>query len=210
MKESGLLGLSLAICAWFGVSEALAADVSAWCPEGQRTFASGDYDAANLALNSCLNSPPADPTAAAEGYRLRGQTYVERLDYQAALSDFERAIELAPDSSDAWRSKAWVHYKLNELHASVTAIERGLEIDAHSTETHHIHALILTAMGREDAAMDAYDLAYSFEDRETVQNLQQALASQDYKIGVIDGVYGARTREALKACIADGCSIQLQ
>lgn len=210
MKDSGLLGLSLAICAWFGVSEALAADVSAWCPEGQRTFASGDYDAANLALNSCLNSPPADPNAAAEGYLLRGQTYVERLDYQAALSDFDHAIELAPDSANAWRSKAWVHYKLNELHPAVSAIERALEVDAHSTESHHIHAQILTAMGRKVAAMDAYDLAYSFEDRATVQSLQRALASQDYEIGAIDGVYGARTRDALKQCIADGCRLALQ
>lgn len=209
MNKTGLLGLSLAT--WIAITplHAAAADVSQWCPEGQRTYAAGDYEAANLALNSCLHSPPEDPQAAAGGYHLRGETYLEQLDYKAALSDFDRAVELAPTFADAWRSKAWVHYKLNDLHPAVTAIEEALEVDAQSTDSHHIHAQILTALGREHAAMDAYDLAYSFESRETVQRLQQALASQDYEIGTVDGVYGARTRNALKQCIADGCSIQL-
>lgn len=210
MKGTRLLGLSLASCVAIAPLHVTAADVSAWCPEGQRAYLTGDYEAANLALNSCLHSPPEDPEAAAEGYYLRGETYLERLDYQAALSDFDRAVELAPSKGEAWRSKAWVHYKLNELHPAVTAIEKALEVDARSTQSHHINAQILTALERELAAMDAYDLAYSFESRETVQRLQRALASQDYEIGAIDGIYGARTRNALKQCIADRCGLALQ
>lgn len=208
MKETGLLGLCLATSIAIAPLHVTAADVSGWCPEGQRTYLSGNYEAANLALNRCLHSPPEDPEAATHGYYLRGETYLERLDYQAALSDFDRAVELAPSNGEAWRSKAWVHYKLNELHPAVTAIEKALEVDARSTQSHHINAQILTALDRELAAMDAYDLAYSFESRETVQRLQQALASQDYETGAIDGVYGARTRNALKACITDGCRLE--
>jgi tetratricopeptide (TPR) repeat protein len=195
--------------AWFSPQPANAADVSAWCPQGQKSFNGGQFEAANLALNSCLNSPPDNPEVAAEGYLLRGETYLRGLVYKAALSDLDRAVELSPANADAWRVKAWISYKLKDFHGGVTAIDESLQIDPLSTESHHIHAQILTAMGRQNAAMDAYDMAYSFEDQGTVQTLQQSLENQDYEIGPIDGVYGSRTRDALKACIADGCSISL-
>lgn len=208
MNHSGLLGMPLAILV-AAMPVAAHADVSDWCPEGQKAFSAGKYEAAMLALNSCLYSPPDDPELAASGYIMRGRTYLQGLDYQAALSDFETAVELSPENAVAWRNKAWVHYKRNELHPAVMAIEKSLEFDAQSTRAHHIHALILTAMGRPEAAMDAYDMAYSFESRSTVQALQQALKNQGYRLEAVDGVYGAHTREALKACIADGCSITL-
>lgn len=210
MNSAGFLGLSLAIGVAFASQSAYAVNVAGWCPDGQRAFDAGNFEVANLALNSCLHSPPEDQVVAADGYFLRGLIYAERRDYQAALGDLDRAVELAPENADAWRNKAWVHYKLNELHPAVTSIERALELDTQSTASHHIHAQILTAMERDSAAMDAYDLAYSFESRATVQQLQEALVSQDYDIGSIDGVYGGRTRDALKACIADGCSLLLQ
>lgn len=208
MKHSGLLGLSLLTLIAATPAVALA-DVSSWCPEGQKAFSAGNYEEANRALNTCLYSPPEDPSLAADGHVVRGETYVEGLDFEAALSDFDRAIELAPDNAVAWRKKAWVHYKRNELHLAVTAITESLELDPHSTRSHHIRAQILTAMGRQNAAMDAYDLAYSFESPAAVQQLQGALESQGFKVGAIDGVYGARTRDALKECIAAGCNIPL-
>ena len=185
------------------------ADISAWCPEGQRAFSAGKYEAAGLALNNCLYSPPEDAALAAEGYYMRGETYLALQDYEAALGDFERSIELDEQFAPAWRSKAWVHYKQNDYHDAVVSIETAIAADPGSTETHHVHAQILTAMGRQGGAMDAYDLAYAFESKQTVQKLQQALVDQGYKVGSADGVYGARTRDALKNCIADGCIIIL-
>lgn len=208
MKESGLFALTLALLIG-GASPSLSADVGSWCPEGQKAYSAGKFDEANTALNSCLYSPPDDSELAAEAYVMRGETYVQRLDYEAALSDFDRALELSPQSAEAWRSKAWVHYKTNDLHPAVVAIENSLKADSQSTRSHHIHALILTALGRPEAAMDAYDLAYSFESRSVVQGLQQELERQGYDIRAIDGVYGSRTRDALKECIADRCVIPL-
>ena len=63
-------------------------------------------------------------------------------------------------------------------------------------------------MDRDNQAMDAYDLAYSFEERRKIQELQKALADQGFGVGSSDGVYGSRTRNALKACIAAGCIIE--
>lgn len=208
MRLSGLLGIWLAVV-WAMAAPPLRADVGSWCPEGQKAFSAGKYEAANVALNGCLYDPPDDPELAAEGYLMRGETYLRSSDFEAALGDFDHAVELAPDNAGAWRSKAWVLYKTNQMHPAVEAITRSLELDDRETKSHHIHALILTALGRELAAMDAYDLAYSFETKAKVQKLQKALASQDYKVGATDGIYGARTREALKQCIADKCVIPL-
>lgn len=192
----------------FGAS-ALSADVSSWCPEGHKAYASGKMEAANIALSSCLYSPPEEPEFAAEGYYLRGETYYARGDYEAAASDFDLAVELWPDHAPAWRSKAMVHYRRNEFLEAITAISRALGIDPYNTESHFVHAQILTAMERPLLAMDAYDLGFSFESRATVQKLQEALETAGFKVGAIDGVYGARTRDALKACIAAGCELRM-
>lgn len=207
MKDSGFTGLLTGIVGVF-VFTCVQADVSDWCPEGQKAFAAGKFEEANVALNSCLYSPPEDAIAASEGYYLRGETYMDTQDYQAAISDFDKAVELDPDNADAWRSKAWAHFKRDELHLAITAITTSVEIDSQNTESHHVHAQILVAMDRDNQAMDAYDMAYSFEDRRKVQALQQALADQGYPVGSNDGVYGSRTRDALKACIAAGCIIE--
>jgi tetratricopeptide (TPR) repeat protein len=209
MKVSGLPALLLATAFAFAPQIAISADAGNWCPEGQQAFSRGKYEEANMALSSCLYNPPDDAALAAKGYYMRGETYLDRDDYDAALSDFDLAVELDPENATAWRSKAWVHYKQNELHSAITAITESLEVDPHNTKSQHIHAQILTAMGRENAAMDAYDLAYSFEDREQVKKLQKALQNQDYLDGAVDGVYGTKTRAALRACIANGCSLTL-
>lgn len=180
-----------------------------WCAEGRQAFEAGKYEQANLSLSSCLHVPPEDAATAADGYFMRGVTYLERSDLVAALGDFDHAIELSPVHALAWQQKAWVHYSSEELHPAVVSIEESLELDPNNTRSHHIHALILTAMGRPQYAMDAYDLAYSFEKRVVVKRLQRALQGRGYNVGAIDGNYGGRTREALKSCIEDRCSFML-
>jgi tetratricopeptide (TPR) repeat protein len=207
MRDWNVLALVLVTTFANLLPMAALADIASWCPEGQRAFSAGKYEAAGLALNNCLYSPPEDPELAAEGYYLRGEVYLAAQDYEAALGEFEKAVELDADFAPAWRSRAWVYYKQDDLHAAVVSIDTALEADPGSTQTHHVHAQILTAMGRQGGAMDAYDLAYAFESRQTVQKLQQALADQGYEVGSADGVYGNRTRDALKQCIADGCII---
>ncbi len=206
MTERLILSFLSAIVV-LGWQVAFAQDVSSWCPDGQKAFSAKKYEQANLALSSCLYSPPEDPAAAAAGYVMRGETYADRLDYEAALSDYDRAIELVPDYGLAWRDKAWAHYKRNELHPAISAINRSLEAEPYNTQSQHIKAQILTLLGRSQKAMNAYDLAYSFENPERVRKLQESLAGLDYDVGAADGVYGTQTREALKACIADGCTV---
>lgn len=167
------------------------------------------YEEANLALSSCLYNPPEDPVLASQGYFLRGETYFDRSDYVAALSDLDLAVELWPENAPAWRTKAWVHYNQEDYLAAIQAITMALEADPHSTESNHVHATILTAMDRNSQAMDAYDLAYSFETKDTVQKLQRALEREGFNVGSTDGVYGSQTRDALKACIQADCILSM-
>lgn len=180
-----------------------------WCKDGRRAFHAERYEEANKLLSSCLYSRPEDPATAADGYYMRGVTYLQRPDMEAALGDFDLAIEIFPQHAYAWQQKSWVHYLGEDYHPAIVAIENSLRNDPNNTKSHHIHALILTAMERPDQAMDAYDLAYSFERRDTIMDLQRALQAQGYSPGAVDGNYGGRTRDALKACIAAGCSFML-
>ena len=185
---------------------AQAQDVRAWCPDGYKAFVAERFEAANLALSACLYEPPEDAELAAGAYVMRGLTYAAADDTEAALNDFDRAVDLMPQNAVAWREKARVHYRLGDLHPAIESIEQSLAIDPNNTESHHVHAQILTTLERPELAMDAYDLGYSFETKDRVRRLQENLAGLGYAIGAADGVYGRRTRDALKACIADGCT----
>lgn len=207
MRVTGQIKTLLVFLTFFSLP--LLADISEWCPEGSKAYRSGDSESASLALSNCLYSPPEDPELASEGYAMRGETYFSQGDYQAAVSDYDLAVELWPENATAWRSKARVHFQLEDYLEAISAINRSLDINSNDTESHFVHATILTAMDRPDLAMDAYDLAFSFESRQNVQKLQQALESEGFRIGSNDGVYGVRTRNALKECIAAGCALSL-
>ena len=136
------------------------ADVSEWCPDGYRAFTRGNMDVANQELSSCLYNPPEDVELASRGYALRGETYFSQGDQEAAANDFGLAVELWPENAIAWRSKSLVHYEREEFLEAITAISRSLGINSQDTESHFVHATILTAMDRPDLAMDAYDLGF--------------------------------------------------
>ena len=70
----------------------------------------------------------------AEAYDGRGNAHLNQGQYAAAISDFDKALELNADSPETYRSRAEAHYDAKEYDAAwadVQACEKlGGELDA--------------------------------------------------------------------------------
>ena len=58
-----------------------------------------------------------------------GMTHYARQDFQAALADFGRAIEIDPEFADVHQSLAHVHEKLGDFDAALESAKKAVELN---------------------------------------------------------------------------------
>jgi len=69
-----------------------------------------------------------DPEALAEAYAKEGNALLAERKCAEALVFYDRAIELFPESCDAWTSKAVALKSMGRFRESLECVERALEI----------------------------------------------------------------------------------
>jgi|AP12_2_1047962.scaffolds.fasta_scaffold81732_2 tetratricopeptide (TPR) repeat protein len=69
-----------------------------------------------------------DPERLAESYSKEGDLLLSERKYAEALALYDRAIELFPESCEAWTSKAIALKTLGRVRESLECVERALEI----------------------------------------------------------------------------------
>ena len=69
-----------------------------------------------------------DPEALAEAYAKEGNALLAKRKCAEALVFYDRAIEVFPESCDAWTSKAVALKAMGRLRESLECVERALEI----------------------------------------------------------------------------------
>lgn len=62
-------------------------------------------------------------------YQNRSLLFLEMQDYQRAMQDMDRAIELEPERPGPWTNRALLHRKLNQLEWARADYQKALEID---------------------------------------------------------------------------------
>ena len=62
-------------------------------------------------------------------YQNRSLVFLDMQDYQRALMDMDRAIELEPERPGPWTNRALLYRKLNQLEKARADYQRALEID---------------------------------------------------------------------------------
>jgi tetratricopeptide (TPR) repeat protein len=75
-----------------------------------------------------MKKPPAHDHAAAAVYLMRAKGYMQRKEYQRALTDLDEALRLNPQSGDAWmvRVAAWVEQ--GDFRQALADVARRLEL----------------------------------------------------------------------------------
>jgi tetratricopeptide (TPR) repeat protein len=69
-----------------------------------------------------------DPESLAEAYAKEGDLLLAERKYAEALALYERALELFPESCEAWTSKAIALKTLGRIRESLECVDRALEI----------------------------------------------------------------------------------
>jgi tetratricopeptide (TPR) repeat protein len=124
-----------------------------------------DFEAERFASAVVAIAPPAPPDAAREPQT--AFAWFERgcvLDTQAgkaaeALAAYRRAVELAPDFSDAWCNLGTVHFHRGERDEARGCYERALAADADHLEANFNLANLHDDAGRRETALHHYKAA---------------------------------------------------
>src|SRR5947209_15270778 len=74
----------------------------------KQALANSDLDAAIKLADQVVAAEPK----AASGYTLRAVVYDARKDYERAVADYGRAIELSPGAADAYQRRGEDHFRL--------------------------------------------------------------------------------------------------
>lgn len=74
------------------------------------------------------------------------------LDWNAARSNFEKAVLYMPDHIGTWHGLAWVQILLSDVNAAEVSLHRAMEIDRNFGETHGGLAVIAALKGDEKQA----------------------------------------------------------
>jgi tetratricopeptide (TPR) repeat protein len=85
----------------------------------------GYYERGEVYLEAHVELAPDDP----EGYYERGEVYLEALgDYDMAIAEFTRAIELDPTDGGLYRRRAWAYLGLQDWTSAVDDLSQAIDL----------------------------------------------------------------------------------
>ena len=96
-----------------------------------------------------------------------GMTSFVNQDFEAALADFERALEIDPDFGDVHQSLAHVHEKLGDYEAALGAAKRAAECNPDDFLVHTSLSIIYQRMGMIAEAEAEKAVAAEIQQRES-------------------------------------------
>ena len=109
-----------------------------------------------------------------EAYFNRGRAYTDSGNLQAAIADYNQAIQLQPDlASEAHSNIGLAHYKAGDLRVAIANFNQAIQLDPNFAYAYYNRGL---------ARYDAGDLQGSIADLQQSANLFQAQGNnQDYQ-----------------------------
>lgn len=112
------------------------------------------------AIAEQIEQQQTTPTAEdAETWFNRGVERYEIEDYAAALSYWEKAIELRPDYYQAWNNRGLALKQLGRAEEGLSCYRRALELEPNYYKAWYNQGIVLEELERFDAAIASYDKA---------------------------------------------------
>lgn len=165
-----------------------------------------EYDAAITDYTQAIGLNEDDPDV----FRDRALARYYLGEYEESLPDLYTALKMEPDDAATLNSLAWTLLTLGRAEEAMPISAKSLEEDGQKySGSLDTYAHILAELGRQQEAFEYFIKAARVGDSYYVRTIQEALAAKGYLTSAPDGVLTGKTREALKACIAQNCRLQL-
>ncbi len=108
---------------------------------------------------AAISSPTSDDL------KVVGLNYVLLDDYTDAIKWLKKSVELQPTNKDAWYYLGRAYYSKAQLPEAKTAFEKVLELHPQDTKAQTNIGLILETSGQTNAAIEAYHMAISWQEK---------------------------------------------
>ena len=111
-----------------------------------------------------LSQEMALPTFDADFYLNRGDDKYSLGDYQGAIADYDKAIELNPNNADTYFYLGYAKSNLGEYQAAITDYDKAIELNPNDAFTYHCRGQAKSKLGnKQEAIVDltiASELSY--------------------------------------------------
>jgi tetratricopeptide (TPR) repeat protein len=124
---------------------------------GYTQYTSGNYAAALLhfddALNKTLDKAKLLINNRAEIYSTRGATYIHLKQYDQAISDFSKVIEINPQLVEAYNNRGFAYYALQQYDKAIADYAKIIQINPQDAEAYTNRGITYTDLQQYDQAM---------------------------------------------------------
>ncbi len=165
--------------------------------------AMADYQSAIADYSQALSIDPGNAVA----LNYRGWAKVMSKDYDGGIADMTQSLQIQPNDVLAYMNRAWAHYLKGDPQNGIDDAKKAVDMAPDKVGPNATYAHLLAAVDRPDDALAAFEKAMSLGGKATITAYQSRLQALGYDPGPVDGGYGERTKEAIKACIVDHCNL---
>ncbi|MHB8483746.1 MAG: tetratricopeptide repeat protein [Nitrospiria bacterium] len=138
---------------------------------GLRHLEERHFEEAENSFKKALVITPKDRvllTNLANTYLAIGQAEGEKLQYDEALSSFEKAIQLNPAISSFHYAAAWAYNKLNKPEEAIPELEESIRLNPRELEAYRLLGEIYSEMDDPDKAIEALEKALALQPNDQV------------------------------------------
>ena len=140
-----------------------------------------------IKINEILGVTKPKPTITAETKDLidQGISYYNFGQYDAAIKEFQKAVEAKPQSLDAHLYLAYAYEKQGEKEKAIGQYQKITEIDTNHLNAHYQLGLYYDSVGKKAAAIKEYEKVLSLKpSKERLEKISLVLYAFYYKQGL--------------------------
>jgi tetratricopeptide (TPR) repeat protein len=146
--------------------------------------------AASNLLEKVSNKPTFSQKLLARIHSMRGITYGYLNEYQRAIEDFDRALQLDPKQVWAYVERGYVFRRLQEFHLAIEDFNRALQLDPKDTWAYASRSLAFFELNEYQRAIEDCDRAIQLDPKYTWAYVCRSIAYR--------GLY--KYRQAIEDC----------